>query len=197
MKLNIQTIRIAELILDKPFGKFDLTDEKEADVLTYSLLVANSEEEFSYSTYQNLSKKVKSQALKRIVSALSFLDQFSEKEKKTDGSEPVYMGELAATLIMNGMDARYVLYEMGLFEIKDYLAALDTKIKNKFENSRLWTFYSILPHVDTKKLKSPRDLFLFPWEVEEEEKAKAEEIEKGIEIFEKFMRSKPIRYGKR
>lgn len=197
MKLNLQTIRIAELILGKPFGKFDLTDEKEADVLAYSLLVANSEEEFSYSTYQNLSKKVKAQALKRIVSALSFLDQFSEKGKKTDESEPVYMGELAATLIMNGMDARYVLFEMGLFEIKDYLAAIDTKIKNKFENSRLWTFCTILPHVDAKKIKSPKDLFLFPWEVEEEEKARAEELEKGIEIFEKFMRSKPIRYGKR
>lgn len=197
MKLNLQTIRIAELLLGKPFGKFDLTDEKEADVLTYSFLVANSEEEFSYSTYQNLSNKVKAKALKKIVSSLSFLDQFSEKEKKTDGSEPVYMGELAATLIMNGMDARYVLYEMGLFEIKDYLAALDTKIKNKLENSRLWTFYSILPHVDAKKLKSPRDLFLFPWEVEEEEKARAEKLEKGVKIFEKFMRSKPIRYGKR
>lgn len=196
MKLNLQTIRIAEQLLDKPFGEFDLTNEKDADMLVYSLLVTSSEEDFSYSTYKHLSKKVKAKALKQLTSDFSFLQQFSKEETETK-SKPVYMGEVAATLIMEGMDAHYVLYEMGLFELKDYLAAIDTKIKNKFENSRLWTYLSILPHVDAKKLKSPRELFLFPWEVEEEEKARAEELEKGIEMFEKFMKSKPIRYGKR
>lgn len=196
MKLNLQTIRIAEQLLGKPFGEFELTSEKDADMLVYSLLVSNSEENFSHSTYKHLSKKVKAKALKQLTSDFSFLEQFSKEETESK-SKPAYMGEIAATLIMEGMDAHYVLYEMGLFELKDYLAALDTKIKNKFENSRLWTFYSILPHVDAKKLKSPKDLFLFPWEVEEEEKTRTEELEKGIEIFEKFMRSKPIRYGKR
>lgn len=196
MKLNLQTIRIAEQLLGKPFGEFELTSEKDADMLVYSLLVASSDENFSYSTYKHLSKKVKDKALKKLTSDFSFLQQFSKDETKTE-SKPVYMGEVAATLIMGGMDAHYVLYEMGLFELKDYLAAMDTKIKNKLENSRLWTFYTILPHVDAKKLKSPKELFLFPWEVEEEEKARANELEKGIKIFEKFMKSKPIRYGKR
>ncbi len=196
MKLNLQTIRIAEQLLGKPFGEFELTNEKDADMLVYSLLVSSSDENFSYSTYKHLSKKVKAKALKQLTSEFSFLQQFSEEETKTK-SKPVYMGEIAATLIMEGMDARYVLYEMGLFELKDYMAALDTKIKNKFENSRLWTYFSILPHVDTKKLKSPKDLYLFPWEVEEEEKARTIEFEKGAKMFEKFMKSKPIRYGKR
>lgn len=196
MKLNLQTIRIAEQLLGKPFGEFELTNEKDADMLVYSFLVTSSDENFSYSTYKHLSKKVKAKALKQLTSEFSFLQQFSKEETKTK-SEPVYMGEVAATLIMEGMDAHYVLYEMGLFELKDYLAAIDTKIKNKLENSRLWTYYSILPHVDAKKLKSPKDLFLFPWEVEEEEKAREIEFEKGVKMFEKFMKSKPIRYGKR
>ena len=196
MKLNLQTIRIAEQLLGKPFGEFELTSEKDADMLVYSLLVASSDENFSYSTYKHLSDKVKAKALKQLTSDFSFLQQFSKEETETK-SKPVYMGEVAATLIMEGMDARYVLYEMGVFELKDYLAALDTKIKNKFENSRLWTFYTILPHVDAKKLKSPKDLFLFPWEVEEEEKVRAIEFEKGVKMFEKFMKSKPKRYGNR
>ena len=196
MKLNLQTIRIAEQLLGKPFGEFELTSEKDADMLAYSLLVASSDENFSYSTYEHLSDKVKAKALKQLTSDFSFLQQFSKEETETN-SKPVYMGEVAATLIMEGMDAHYVLYEMGVFELKDYLAALDTKIKNKFENSRLWTFYTILPHVDAKKLKSPKDLFLFPWEVEEEEKVRAIEFEKGVKMFEKFMKSKPKRYGNR
>jgi hypothetical protein len=196
MKLNLQTIRIAEQLLGKPFGEFELTSEKDADMLAYSLLVASSDENFSYSTYKHLSDKVKAKALKQLTSDFSFLQQFSKEETETK-SKPVYMGEVAATLIMEGMDARYVLYEMGVFELKDYLAALDTKIKNKFENSRLWTFYTILPHVDAKKLKSPKDLFLFPWEVEEDEKERLIEFEKGVKMFEKFMKSKPKRYGNR
>jgi hypothetical protein len=196
MKLNLQTIRIAEQLLGKPFGEFELTSEKDADMLVYSLLVASSDENFSYSTYKHLSDKVKAKALKQLTSDFSFLQQFSKEETETK-SKPVYMGEVAATLIMEGMDARYVLYEMGVFELKDYLAALDTKIKNKFENSRLWTFYTILPHVDAKKLKSPKDLFLFPWEVEEDEKERLIEFEKGVKMFEKFMKSKPKRYGNR
>ena len=196
MKLNLQTIRIAEQLLGKPFGEFELTSEKDADMLAYSLLVASSDENFSYSTYKHLSDKVKAKALKQLTSDFSFLRQFGKEETETK-SKPVYMGEVAATLIMEGMDAHYVLYEMGVFELKDYLAALDTKIKNKFENSRLWTFYTILPHVDAKKLKSPKDLFLFPWEVEEDEKERLIEFEKGVKMFEKFMKSKPKRYGNR
>lgn len=202
MKLNLQSIRMAEQLLGKPFGDFDLTSKEDADVLIYCTLVTSSDETFTRNTYRHLSKKVKRDAIKQITSELSFLQQFDKEEdtpKRLKGKRPdsMYMGEIAATLILAGVDARFVLYEMRLFEIKDYLAALDTKLKNKLENGRLWTYYSILPHVDAKKLKSPKDLFLFPWEVEEEEKAKAAEFEKGAKMFRKFMESKPVRYGNR
>lgn len=207
MKLNLQAIRIAEQLLGKPFGEFDLQTADDADMLVYSTLVANSSEAFTHSTYTQLSKKVKTQALKKITTELAFLKQFSTPEvvevvevveaDDAGKKETPYMGEVAAALIMAGMGAHFVLYEMGLFELKDYLAALDAKIKNKFESNRLWTYYTILPHVDSKKLKSPRDLFLFPWEVEQVQKEKDEELKRGEIMFNKFMESKPIRYGKR
>ena len=50
---------------------------------------------------------------------------------------------------------------MKLFEISDYLKAIDDFKKEKMESERLWTFYTILPHIDQKKVKSPQDMFPF------------------------------------
>ena len=32
------------------------------------------------------------------------------------------------------------------------------------ENDRFWTYLTVLPHVDSKKLKEPSDLIEFTWE---------------------------------
>lgn len=185
-KLNIQAIRVAERLLKKPFGKFDLTNDREALTLMYGMVSANNEEMLTLKQFEKIleQKKTRQLILNLVQGEMSYLEQFNE-ESKSD-SDDTYMGDLAAVLITSGIDAHFVLYEMELFEVIDYIKALDVKKKEQMENDRFWTFWSILPHVNSKKLKSPQDLIKFPWE--EDKKIN----ERDIEIALKFINSKPI-----
>lgn len=59
-----------------------------------------------------------------------------------------------------------------------FIAAYQTNRKELMESDRLWTYLTILPHVDGKKLPSARDLYPFPWE-EEEMMEEATQIHSG------------------
>lgn len=186
VKLNIQAIRVAERLLKKPFSKFDLSNNEETLALMYGMVSSNNEEVFTINQFEKIleQKKTRKAILKLVESEMAYLGQFSEDSKGE--SDDTYMSELASVLITSGIDAHFVLYDMRLFEITDYIKALDYKKKEDMENERFWTFWNILPHVDTKKLKSPQDLIRFPWEA-------AKEIsEREIEIALKFINSKPI-----
>ena len=94
---------------------------------------------------------------------MAYINQFRKRGSKA--KHPTWVSwRLFNTF---GLDAHFVLYEMKLFEIGDYLKAIDEHKKEQMERDRLWTFYTILPHVDHKKLKKPQDLMPFPWEKEE------------------------------
>lgn len=103
--------------------------------------------------------------------------------------EPIFLGDVTARLvIMGGMDARYVMREMTVEDMMRYVRALDDKQKQESEASRLWTYLSILPHVDGKILDAPQKLITFPWEVEALRAEAKRVAEASREEFEKFMR---------
>jgi len=189
-KLNIQAIRVAERILKKPFGKFDLTDEETIMTLMYGMVSENNEETMSLKRFRDIfkMKKIGAQIQTAVSEELLYIDQFKGEVSEED-PDPPYMGDLASVLITYGFNAHFVLYEMKLFEIGDYLKAIDTKKKEQMESQRLWTFFTILPHVDGKKFKGPQDLLTFPWETADIEKERLEQLEKDTEMFNKFMKS--------
>jgi hypothetical protein len=189
-KLNLQAIRVAEKLLKKPFGEFDLSDENTSLTLMYAMVSENNEEVFTKDQFKYIleMRKMRSQIQKAVSDEMAYIDQF--KGEVSDNKEKTpYMGDLAALLITFGLDAHFVLYEMKLFEMGDYLKAIDEHKKEQMERDRLWTFYTILPHVDHKKLKKPQDLMPFPWEKEEIEKEALEQLKKDEEMFNKFMKS--------
>lgn len=190
-KLNLQAIRVAEKLLKKPFGKFDLTDEETVVILMYAMVSENNDEVMTLKDFKAIleMKKIGSIIQKAVQKELSYIDQFKGEE---GGSDDTYISDLAGILITFGLDAHFVLYEMKLFEISDYLKAIDDFKKEKMESERLWTFYTILPHIDQKKVKSPQDMFPFPWEVEQIEKDRLKQLEKDEEMFYKFLNSKPL-----
>ena len=58
-KLNIQSIRVAERLLKKPFGKFDLNNDKEALALMYGMVVSNNEEVFTIEQFEKILEQKK------------------------------------------------------------------------------------------------------------------------------------------
>ena len=186
-KLNIQSIRVAERLLKKPFGKFDLSNDKEALALMYGMVVSNNEEVFTIEQFEKIleQKKTRKTILRLVESEMAYLGQFGEESEGE--SDDTYMSDLASVLITSGIDAHFVLYEMRLFEIIDYIKALDAKKKEQMENESGFGLSGTFYHTwNTKKLKKPQDLIKFPWEEEEEIS------ERDLEIALKFINSKPI-----
>ena len=189
-KLNLQAIRVAERLLKKPFGEFDLTDEEIILTLMYAMVSENNDEVMTFDQFKSILNmgKIGIKVQRAVSDEMAYIDQFKEEVSDKEEKAP-YMGDLAALLITFGLDAHFVLYEMKLFEIGDYIKAIDEHKKEQMERDRLWTFYTILPHIDQKKLKKPQDLMPFPWEREQLEKDALEQLEKDKDMFNKFMNS--------
>ena len=192
-KLNLQAIRVAERLLKKPFGKFDLSDEDTIITLMYGMVSENNDEVFDLSRFRSLlsMKRMKAEIQGAIANELSYINQFNDGES-VQGGDPPYMGDLASILIVSGLDPHFVLYEMKLFEVEDYIKAIDNKRRDEMEGQRLWTFLTILPHTDGKKIKKPQDLMMFPWEAEALEEKAIAKLDEDAEMFEKFINSKPL-----
>lgn len=189
-KLNLQAIRVAERLLKKPFGEFDLTDEETILTLMYAMVSENNDEVMTFDQFKSILNmgKIGIKVQRAVSDEMAYIDQFKEEVSDKEEKAP-YMGDLAALLITFGLDAHFVLYEMKLFEIGDYIKAIDEYKKEQMERDRMNTFYSILPHVDHKKIKKPQDIYPFPWEMEQIEKDALEQLEKDKDMFNKFMNS--------
>ena len=189
-KLNLQAIRVAERLLKKPFGEFDLTDEETVLTLMYAMVSENNDEVMTFDQFKSILDmgKIGMKVQRAVSDEMAYIDQFKEEVSDKEEKAP-YMGDLAALLITFGLDAHFVLYEMKLFEIGDYIKAIDEHKKEQMERDRMNTFYSILPHVDHKKIKKPQDIYPFPWEIEQLEKDALEQLEKDKDMFNKFMNS--------
>ena len=189
-KLNLQAIRVAEKLLKKPFGEFDLTDEETILTLMYAMVSENNDEVMTLDQFKSILNmgKIGIKVQRAVSDEMAYIDQFKEEVSDKEEKAP-YMGDLAALLITFGLDAHFVLYEMKLFEIGDYIKAIDEHKKEQMERDRMNTFYSILPHVDHKKIKKPQDIYPFPWEMEQLEKDALEQLEKDKDMFNKFMNS--------
>lgn len=189
-KLNLQAIRVAERLLKKPFGEFDLTDEETILTLMYAMVSENNDEVMTFDQFKSILNmgKIGIKVQRAVSDEMAYIDQFKEEVSGKEEKAP-YMGDLAALLITFGLDAHFVLYEMKLFEIGDYIKAIDEHKKEQMERDRMNTFYSILPHVDHKKIKKPQDIYPFPWEMEQIENDALEQLEKDKDMFNKFMNS--------
>lgn len=189
-KLNLQAIRVAERLLKKPFDEFDLTDEETILTLMYAMVSENNDEVMTFDQFKSILNmgKIGIKVQRAVSDEMAYIDQFKEEVSDKEEKAP-YMGDLAALLITFGLDAHFVLYEMKLFEIGDYIKAIDEHKKEQMERDRMNTFYSILPHVDHKKIKKPQDIYPFPWEMEQLENDALEQLEKDKDMFNKFMNS--------
>ena len=88
---------------------------------------------------------------------------------------------------MAGLDAHYALNEMELCDLPLFLEAYERKKKEQMEESRMWTYLTILPHIDAKKMENgAKDLITFPWE-EKKEATEISDIE--AQRFEEFMKN--------
>lgn len=181
-RLNIKACCLYEQLTGKNFLKLGPDDD--ALMLVYCCLVVNNPELImTYKVFQTLmaDKKVSRWITREYNRISEFnlqikqteLPEKEEKKKEDIEIEEIKMTDVASSLIVrHGIDPHYVMYDMELWEIQPYLNAADIKRKNELITQRFWTYLTIAPQINTKKVKSPEDLVPFEWEEKKEDKIK-------------------------
>lgn len=190
--LTIKSIIRWEQLRKKSFSLMDYTDKDDVDALLYTTTICNNDGmAYTFDVFRKTlcnQKLVKEMVLKLELET-AMLSQFQKKQKEanignTEGS-PEMISSIISTLIMCGLDAHYALNEMELCDLPLYIESYEKKRKEDMESARMWTYLTILPHIDAKKMvNGAKDLVTFPWEepVIEKEIKNTE-----IERFELFM----------
>ena len=160
-----------EQIFGKNFLRMD--DIEDTLELMYCCVVVNNPSLLmTYDVFKNFVQDTKvSKWLEREYRKISEFNaqikvqgEAEEKEKEEDGEELTITNVASSLIIRYGMDPHYVMYEMELWEIQPYLNAADIQRKAELVEKRFWTYLTIAPHIDGKKIRKPEDLVPFEWE---------------------------------
>lgn len=195
VRLTMRALIRWEQLRAKSFSLMNYSGEEDMEALLYcSMLSCNpgtlyTLEEFKHTMQNEKLVKQMAQALARESTVMGQFRQESgtvqEAGQEPDG-EPGFIKDIISTLIMSGLDATYVMDGMELCDLPLFISAYENKRKEQMESDRLWTYLSILPHVDGKKLPSARELYPFPWEIEEMKAQADKAIQEDSEKLEMF-----------
>lgn len=195
-RLTVEAIVRWEQMTGRSFLRIDFSDEGDMRKLLYCATVVCADTPFAYAEFaQTLeNKKIVAAALRSLSLYNDFTAQFARTEAaeadrpETPGAQETTIGAVAARLIVTGgMDARYVMHEMLVQDIPLFIEALNERIRHEEESRRLWTFHTMRPHIDGRKIKNPQQIHLFPWEAEEAERKAREEMERNEAEFRRFI----------
>lgn len=189
-----------EQMRGKSFSQIDYADKEDMESLLYVIYITSDKPGYTFEVFRQV------MADERFMNAMSsdlgrIMEIVAQFQKKivpdlgsTEGS-PEYIGNIVSALIMAGLDAHYALNEMELCDLPLYLEAYERKRKEEMESSRMWTYFTMLPHIDARKMKNgARDLIIFPWEEEEMRKEAERAIREDAARFEELMKTKKTDY---
>lgn len=198
MKLNIRSILYYETVRAKSFFSADMNEE-DVVFLIYSMLKENNDIDLSFDGFVFMlqDERVLRWCVKQTDAMRKEASQLSLKKKDEGGDDgersEIKMTDVANYLIVKGgLDVRYVMDDMKMWEISVFMEGASSAYEDRLTEQRLWTYLTILPNVDGKKLKGPEQLLPFPWDSKENRKDKelAKNAQKAINFLKKQQKEK-------
>lgn len=186
----------------KPFSKLNYDSNEDIIALLYVCGPMNTTfEDFkNHLDKKSIPEQIKQYEIQTTISA-QFQKKIAKKGKKGNKKDsnkedkPVFIKDIVSVLILEGLDANFALYRMDISDLHIFIDALEDIKKERLESQRLWTYLTITPHL-TKKIKSPKDLYPFPWEMEQIKEDAARNIEENKELLDKFLKGELIDINK-
>lgn len=188
VKLNLKSICLFEYITNSSFYKFD---DKYILDLIYAVLVTNNEFNYSLDTFKETyakNKKFANEINKICTKLVTYLNNMfkastatPDNSKKVEDSEEreIRISDVANSLIiLHGVDAHYVMYEMEIWEISKMLEIAEEKKHMQQLENRFWSFIQLSPYLPSK-IKEPQDLVRFNWEVDYRKEKAVKDLEKN------------------
>ena len=196
MKMTIRSLCYFELLADKSFFAVDM-DSDDVIELLYAMIVTNNDMSLSYNAFRSMLEdgRVLKWCYEQLNNIKKQAEQISFKKREETGEEmpndtPVKMTDIAMFLIAkHHIDPKYVMDEMNMWELSSLVFACSKDTEESLTLQRLWTYLTILPNVDGKKIGGPEKLLPFPWD-KENEKSKEKQLEKNAKAALSFLGGK-------
>lgn len=190
IKMTLRSMCALEQMLGRSFYTLGQEDEDYFKYM-YTCLVCNNDDLLmDYSTFLVLigDKKVAKWITKEFEKLKRYNEQFNALIEETDNKEEasgdtgtVMMTDVAASLIIqHKLDPGYVMDKMEIWEIKPLVQCAENVKHVEMVEKRFWTFLTIMPHIDGKKIKKPEQLVSFEWEKGENKKRAEEELKNNM-----------------
>lgn len=170
IQLNMKTLMLFEQMGDKSFYNLSPAD---FNLLVYCALVSNNSIKVTYGQFELImtNQKIAKSLVSKCQEELEFIGQFNPKKGNESEGEQGDSGKITDVvnaLILNyNLDIDYVMNELKLWELPALVKGMEEKTKADMVEKRFWTYMTIWPHIDNKKIKGPEQLFPFPWEKEQ------------------------------
>lgn len=176
-KINLNVAIRWELLADRPFFSLDYSNEEDVLRLCYCAAIeADPSMQSTFETYRktfDASPKVAKATMRAVSSYNRWATQFNANkitlsaDATTGDEEPERIERVVAYLVVRGgMDPNYVLRDMPIEYVRIFMEGIAEQTRQELENQRLWTWLTIKPHVDKNALRTPDQLYRFPWEAE-------------------------------
>nr|WP_321523332.1 hypothetical protein [uncultured Macellibacteroides sp.] len=168
--LNIKSIIRFEQLTGKPFSEIDYENSEDTENLLYAAAICSNDGPIHKDGFMTIIKdeKIFADMVKSMKNQNEIIEQFThisnnDQCDKDTSSDHLFVYDAAASLILEGVDPDFI-YNMWLCDFSILVNAYNRKKRESLEDSRLWTYLTILPHIESKKIKTPTDLYPFPWE---------------------------------
>ena len=137
-------------------------------------------------------QKIANELMKKCQEEFDFISQFSPKQEKgTSASVEGRLTDTINTLILNyNIDINYVMYDLRLWELPALVKSIEEKSKTDMVEKRFWTYMTICPHIDSKKIKSPEQILPFPWEKQQKTQDRMKFMEDNKDAIKAFFNKK-------
>lgn len=206
--LNIKSLILFERLTKTAFQKFNGTIEQVLPLL-YCMIVANNDFKETYENtikYLFSDEKFLKELSDRLEKLLKYEEQFNisvgnmTKEETADintdkEDKPIFISQLIPILVSDcNLDINYIMNEMSYIEIDSYINYRDTKYKSDLEEKRLFTYLTILPHIDSKKC-SIQQLLPFDWEIKQKKEQGLKTIKQDKHKLDEFIKSGKLKFN--
>lgn len=167
-----------EALRGKSYQDINLGDSEDATAILYAMHLCSGAEPVALELFSEALERSQSirmsliAQLREQMAVDAALATDSDQSSVDSGQSSVdseqakaRIAPIVARLISEGgLEPRYVMYEMGLWELPLHLRALEERRSEQMERERTWVYFLLAPHLDHNKIKSPVDLFPLPHE---------------------------------
>ena len=117
------------------------------------------------------------------------IDKLKQEGRESEAMTMTMTNMAMSLIVQHHVDADYVMNKAQLWELLPLFEAADNARKVELIDKRFWTYLTIMPQVDGKKIKSPEQLIRFNWEAEEKKNKYQNDLDKKTKAIMDFFKA--------